>query len=332
MQDSLPRSGASSARRPLQAAARRCSDRDRPRGHGGLATKLARGSIAAFAVYVAGAAVTYCAQLALARAVGADGYGIYAYVLAWMSVLAYAAALGFNVSLMRFVPAYRAQEAWALLRGVIQYASRRAVAAGCAIALVGAIIVCKRAAELSPKLAATFLIGLALVPTLASLWVRGAVVRALGGVASALAPDRLVRDLVLLGLVGMASAGAWRGIDAPSAMGASVTGAIIGLGIVVFAMRRLMPPAVAGIVPAYESHIWRRTAVPLVIIGAADILMNRTGVLLLGWIVDTKEAGIYALVFNIASSRPCRRRRSTPCWRRRSRTSSSARKPRRCGA
>jgi len=285
---------------PVQLSAACTDNRDRASASGGLATKLARGSVTAFVIYVTGAGVTYCAQLALARVIGPNGYGIYAYVFAWMSVLAYGATLGFNVSLMRFVPTYQAQEAWPLLRGVIRYARRRTIVVGCGTAMIGGIIVLNRAAAPPAELTATFLVGLVLVPILASLWINGAIVRAFGGVVSALAPDRVVRDAVLLGLIGAASLGAWRTIDAPSAMAATVIGATVGLGLVSFARRRLMPPAAAATAPAYDAHIWRRTALPLIVIGAADILMNRTGVLLVGWIASTKDAGIYALAFNIA--------------------------------
>jgi O-antigen/teichoic acid export membrane protein len=157
----------------------------------GLAAKLARGSVAALAVHDTGAGVTYCAQLAVARAVGADGYGIYAYVLAWLTVLAYISALGFDVSLLRFVPAYLAPRAFDLLRGVIRYATRRAATVGCGIALAGAAIVLLRRGELAPELANTFLVGFAAVPLLALLWIGIAVVRGFGGVVSALTPDRM---------------------------------------------------------------------------------------------------------------------------------------------
>lgn len=299
MPDLLGRRRMFGARWPWRPAGAKTSDIDQADGNGSLATKLARGSVAAFAIYVAGAGITYFAQLALARVIGAEGYGIYAYAFAWTSVLAFAATLGFNVSLLRFIPAYQARQAWSLLRGVIQYASRRTVAAGCGVAVIGSAIVLDRA-DLPPVLATTFLIGFALVPIMALLWVRGAVVRALGGVVSALAPDRLVRDAVLLCLIGLASAGAWRKADASSAMVATVIGSAVGLGLVTFAMHRLMPPAAAASLPTYETKIWRQTALPLVVIGAANILMNRTGVLLLGWIASTKDAGIYALAFNFA--------------------------------
>jgi O-antigen/teichoic acid export membrane protein len=83
-------------------------------------------------------------------------------------------------------------------------------------------------------------------------------------------------------------------------MMATVLGSATGLGLVSLAMRRVRPGAVDGVSPIYDARTWRRTALPLVVIGAAEALMNRTGVMLLGWMVNTRDAGIYALAFNIA--------------------------------
>src|SRR5262245_30281200 len=98
---------------------------------------LARASIAAFVVFVVGALLTYVAQLVTARIIGPDSYGIYAYVLAWVTLLAYSSTLGFHVSLLRFVPAYQTKEEWALVRGVIQYSQRGATGTAIGIVLIG---------------------------------------------------------------------------------------------------------------------------------------------------------------------------------------------------
>lgn len=269
-------------------------------GWGGLQAKLARGGLAALAVHVAGAGLTYFAQFAVARTIGAHGYGIYAYVLAWVTILAYVSALGFDVSLLRFVPAYRARQAFAPLRGVIRYAWQRAGLLGCGITLSGVVLVLFRFSWPSSELADTFIVGFAMVPVLALLWVGAAVVRGFGGVISALAPDRTVREGVLLGLVLLASAGVgWR-IDATWAMAATLLGSITGLSLVILAVRRLTPDAVRAVAPVYEAPAWCRAALPMLFIGLSEALMNRTGVMLLGWLVDTRQAGIYALTFNIA--------------------------------
>src|SRR6266540_4303097 len=75
-------------------------------------SKVARGGVTAFFVYGLGIALTYLSQLVIARIVGVDTYGLYAYAFAWMVVLAYFSALGFDVGILRYVPAYEAERAW----------------------------------------------------------------------------------------------------------------------------------------------------------------------------------------------------------------------------
>lgn len=266
----------------------------------GLAGRVARGGVAAFVIHLGGAGLTYGAQLLIARSIGAGGFGIYAYVFAWMTVLAYGAALGFDVAMLRFVPAYRTQEAWGLLRGVIRFAERRVAALGCAVVLLGSLAIWGWGGELPDGLAATFLIGLWLAPVWALLWVRSSVVRAFGGVWSALAPDRIVRDGLLLGIVAVAHGALGWSLGAPWVMAATLASAAAGLGLVSLAMRRRLPGAVRCAVPIYTTGDWVRAALPLATLGVAEVAMNRTGTVLLGWFGQTTEAGIYALAFNIA--------------------------------
>jgi len=116
----------------------------------------------------------------------------------------------------------------------------------------------------------------------------------------AVAPDRLVRDGMLIGLVALAAIWLkWR-IDAPQLMMATLVSSSVGLVLASLAMRRMRPRAARDVMPTYATTVWRRVALPLVLIGATEALMNRTGVLFLGWLGDTKGAGVYSLVFNIA--------------------------------
>ena len=261
-------------------------------------SRLARGGVTAFFVYGVGFGLTYCSQLIIARVVGVDTYGVYAYVFAWMVVLAYFSTLGFDVGLLRFVAAYEAERAWPLLRGVIQYAQRRATLVGISVIFVGVWVV--KEWVVSPELRSTFYAGFALVPILALVRINCAAVRAFGGVVSALVPDRVVRDGTLIGLLAVAGFGLGWTINASFVMVATLIGSALGLVCAGIAMRYRRPRAVDNVSPAYDAAAWRRAAIPLVILGATEALMNRTGVILLGWIADTKYAGIYSLAFNIA--------------------------------
>jgi len=116
----------------------------------------------------------------------------------------------------------------------------------------------------------------------------------------ALIPDRVVRDGLLLILVALVSVVPGWHTDAPLVMVATLVGSTAALGLASLAMRSLRPRALSITPPEYAAATWRRTIIPLVIIGAAEALLNRTGVVLLGWFGETREAGIYSLVFNIA--------------------------------
>src|SRR5579862_5622536 len=163
--------------------------------------RLGCSSAIAFITYGAGAAVTYLSQLAIARISGAESYGVYSYVLAWITILGYLAALGFDVSLLRLVPAYKTQGLSSLARGAIRYAERRSAVMGFTVIALGLVAVTLLKDRQTAELTQTFVIGFAVIPILALLWIRASTVRAFGGVFSALAPDRLVRDGLLLILV-----------------------------------------------------------------------------------------------------------------------------------
>jgi O-antigen/teichoic acid export membrane protein len=262
--------------------------------------RLARGSVLAFGTYAAGAALTYLSQLLIARLIGSTSYGYYAYALAWMTILAYVAALGFDVSLLRLISVYSAEGKWGLARGMLRYAERRGAAAACLIALGVCLLLWFVRASLPAEQVRTFVIGLALVPVWSLLWMSSAAVRAYGGVVAALAPDRIVRDGGLVVVLGLLIASRSVTVSAATVMLASVGCSLVGLFIVRAALRRRRPRAVAEAVPEYAPAIWRAAALPLVLISIAETLLNRTGVLILGSSSQAIAAGVYAAAFNVA--------------------------------
>jgi O-antigen/teichoic acid export membrane protein len=266
----------------------------------GSVSRVGRSGILAFAIFVVGAGLTYCAQLLIARIVGADTYGVYAYVLAWMTVAAYFSALGFDVALLRIVPTYQAQQANGLIRGVIQYAQRRVMAVGMTVVALGVFVGLLAPTWATSETSKTILVGVWLVPLLAILWIRCSILRAFGMVALPVASDRVVRDGVLIALVFAVAISSTRTLDAQFLMILTVVGACAGLALATYGMRQVTSLNGIRAKPEYDETSWRTFAAPLLIIGAAEILLNRTGILVLGWTGDARNAGIYSLVFNIS--------------------------------
>jgi O-antigen/teichoic acid export membrane protein len=261
---------------------------------------LTRASIAAFIVFTVGAGLTYVAQLVTARVIGPDSYGVYAYVLAWVTLLAYFSTLGFHVSLLRFIPAYRAKEEFLLVRGVIRYSHLGAAGAATSVVLIGICVILALDKEVRPELASTFFLGMAAVPFLALHLIGASAVRAFGGVVAALVPERIVRDGVLLAIIAAASWSSFRPLDATLAMAAMLAGSVVMLALVRISLRRLGSKAGEGGTAVYTAKEWWRPTLPLTVIMVADNLMSRSGVIVLGLAGNTREAGIFAVAFSMA--------------------------------
>jgi len=265
-----------------------------------LTDRLARASLWSFLIYVGGAGVTCLAQLAIARTVGAASYGIYSYVLAWMTLLSYFATLGLNMVLLRFVPAYSAKERWSLTRGVIRFAFQRSFLVAMAIAICGIAIVFSSAKNIRHEMTISLVIGLATVPLVALYVLGSATVRALGGVISAIAPERLGRDGLTLVIVLLAAALSVIPPDATMVLSALLISSAVTAGLLGWSILKLWPPQLRSAELAYAPGDWWHFAFPVMIMMGVDVLMSRAGVILLGWAGETHAAGIFALGLNLA--------------------------------
>jgi O-antigen/teichoic acid export membrane protein len=266
-----------------------------------LKARLARGAAGAFVINVGGTGLAFLSQLVLARVLGVEGYGIYAYVIAWVTILGLLATLGFHTALLRFASAYRAHGEWALLRGVIRYAEIRVLTAGLAIGAVGAVAVVGLGDRLPPELVRTFQLGFAIVPVLALLQLRSSTVRAFGGVISALAPQNLVRSATVLLIVAVAGLVLGWQLAPSSAMAAMLLGTALGLALVTLALRRRRPAQVTTVAVEQQAALWRQTALPLLFLAAMQALLARIDILILGYVVDTTSAGIYVAASRVAA-------------------------------
>jgi O-antigen/teichoic acid export membrane protein len=261
--------------------------------------RLASAGAAAFMVYILGHGLNFLTQLVLARHLGAAGYGLYSYALACISVLAYFAAMGFNVSLLRFIPLYMAERSWPLLAGLRRYAERCTAFAGLGLGVLLAGIVVSLGATLSEEARQTFLIAAVALPAFGLVIVRCAVVRACGGVVASLLPLRVARDAVLLLMVATAyTLGIGRGPSA--AMSITAVAILAALWLATRSARHFVPLESLSARPDFDTVTWRAATLPLLVVAAGEAVFDKTGTLVLGLTGNTKEAGLYALAFNMA--------------------------------
>ena len=273
-----------------------------PQHHPELAlagVRLLTTSSYAFVVLVAGAALSFGVQLGTVRLIGAESFGIFAYVIAWVTMLAYISTLGLSTSLLRLLPSYRVQGDWARAHGVMRFAFRGGALTGIAVAAL-AIIAERLVLQTQGELAHALLIGAIVVPLMTLRLIGASALRAFGAIIVSMLPERILRDSVAFLILAVLVLGGLAPPDAVTAMVATLATAIIALLFIQRFLISRRPSELVSAAPRYAVRDWLRPAVSLTLIMLADTIMSRAGILIIGLRNDTLGAGIFAVAFNLA--------------------------------
>lgn len=261
--------------------------------------KLLTTSSYAFVVLVAGAALSFGVQLGTVRLIGAQSFGIFAYVISWVTMLAYISTLGLNTSLLRLLPTYREQGDWMRAHGVMRFAVRGGTLTGIAVA-AAAIGIERLVLHAQGELGHALLIGAIVVPLMTLRLIGASALRAFDAIIVSMLPERIMRDALGFLILAALVLGGIAPPDAVTAMAATLATAII---TVLFIQRFLVnrrPAELVSAAPCYAVRDWLRPAVSLTLIMVADTIMSRAGILILGLRNDTLGAGTFAVVFTLA--------------------------------
>lgn len=256
---------------------------------------LRANTIAGTLVNASGLGLGLISQVVLAAVLSIEGYGIYTYVVTLLGLVLLATRHGWDVILIRYVAAYREREEWQLLRGLLRQGftlpSALSLAVGAGVSLLGVSLG-------TPLGAALVIAGPALVLwTLLSL-ASGALI-GLGRVVLGNGLQSLLRPaafLALLGGVALSQPEPLGGREAMLLYALSLGIALAFGGVATWRSVAASAPREAGappLQPLYRTREWVLVALPLTLAVAADLLLRRTDVIMVGALLDTTSAGIY---------------------------------------
>lgn len=253
----------------------------------------------AFGANMLSAGLTFGLHIVLARVVGEAEYGIYAYVLTWIVVVAIVVKLGFDTALVRFVPEYRKDAQWGLLKGIVIRSRQVCMGFAVAVSAVGLILVWLEALGGPGTLGWTVAVGLAVLPVLVETHLDQAILRGLQEVPKNELPDRVIRPAVMLVVIALAVAAGLR-LDSTMAMGIHLCALLVGWASAVRWMNAAMPAERRAAVAVFETRAWLTTAVPLAAVSGMYLALANIDVVMLGSLVGTTEAGIYSVAARVA--------------------------------
>jgi O-antigen/teichoic acid export membrane protein len=264
-----------------------------------VAARLVSGSATALMISAAGQALTFALQLLLARQLGSDEYGVYSYLVSWMSVGLILAKGGFDTALVRFVAAYSAKELPGRVSGVIRVATRRAWVLG----VVSTALICAGAWLLAKTEGrsfggAVFITGL-LIPVSASSELIAAAVRGLGRSARSLLGDMLVRPIVCAAILAIAIY-IGLSIGAREALGCYLLGTVASLLLSRYFLMRALSWSPQSSAIARLRRFWSRSAALLMMANGFLVLLYSVDVLMLGAMDNMVSSGLYNVASKLA--------------------------------
>ena len=240
------------------------------------------------------------AQLVIARMIGADEFGRYAYVLSWVNVIALAGALGFDTASLRFVAEYRTLGQWARLRGYLLTTVALSAAVASLLAIIGAALQWRNS-QFADASRSVIVGGAVLLPTLVLLKVTGSHLQAMQRALASAASQGIVRPLALFVVLGVLLQLRATSIGAGTVMIANLVATAMALVLCVVLTRTSLSHVTAAAKPEYRTREWITTAAPLLAITVSQGLLLSADVLMIGAYRGTTEAGLYSVAAQLVT-------------------------------
>ncbi|MCC6718790.1 MAG: oligosaccharide flippase family protein [Acetobacteraceae bacterium] len=259
--------------------------------------RLLRGAMGGLVLKAAGVVLAFASQLLLARTLGVAGFGVYATVLAWCTVLALLGGFGMPLASVRFLAIYAERHDWAQYRGFLHDAWRLTVASSLAIAalvLAGFAVVPALQAMLLPMAIGAPMILLLCASGLAS----GAFLAAqmplyAEGLGNVSRPVLLILLLVAIMLPGGA-------IDAELALALTVLAGLLVLVLQGGVLWRVAGARFRGARAHGDRPAWFRSGSAFLVTLGAFALVERLDMIMVGSMLGPAEAGSYAVASRLA--------------------------------
>lgn len=259
---------------------------------------LVSGAASAFSVKVVGAVLTFATQVLLARILGVEGYGFFAYATSWMLLLSIPAQLGLRESLIRFIPEYEVTHQPGYIRGILGFAMKATFSAALLIAGLFALVLFWRPDFWPKEQIMVLWVMLAVLPIFTLNQIRESSLRAFRRVALAFAPEHIIRPIVLCGLCVLIFF-FYKELPAWQAWLCNL--GAFGLAFVFGSwwLLQSLPREVRSAPPQKDLKQWLVISLPMFMMSGMNVVMNQSGVVLLGFFAPPAEVGVYAVCARI---------------------------------
>ncbi|WP_337269403.1 lipopolysaccharide biosynthesis protein [Oryzifoliimicrobium ureilyticus] len=251
-----------------------------------------RMALVAFAIRIASAGLAFLSQIALARLMGEYQYGIFVFVWVLIVLCGDLCCFGFHIAIIRFLPQYKADGAFAEIRGLTGTARVFALVSGTCLMLAGMAFLHFFGDRIEPYYLLPAFIGLLAMPMVTLGDMLEGTSRANHWPIMALGPVYLVRPLliiVFMGAAALAGAPATAVTAMQVALLATYVTALGQYAATLFRLRRHYDSGPRKI----ELARWFGVAGPIFLVEAAGFLLTNSDVVVVGIFLEPHNVAIY---------------------------------------
>ncbi|MCO6439694.1 MAG: flippase [Nitrococcus mobilis] len=262
---------------------------------GGLQAQLLRGGIVSIIIKIAAMALSLMIAVVLARMLGPEGYGIYAYVFAWVFFLLIPAQFGIPELVVRESAKAHAHNDWCLYLGLLIWSRLALSIFAVVFSGLAMFLIWLFGSHFSGLHLKTFFWGLVLVPLIALTRLNGATLQGLRKVVQGQLSENIIRPgIFMLFLFCVIFFHSENSLNPNQAMALYTLGAIVTFFVSAWFVYRERPKEIdAAVVPYYKYRCWISSAFPLSFIAGMGIVNAQTDLLMLGFFTSANEVGVY---------------------------------------
>jgi O-antigen/teichoic acid export membrane protein len=260
----------------------------------GILARLRRGTIEAFILQGAGMGLLALMQIILGRQMGTHDFGIFSYALAACNVLAVVAALGWPVSITRFIAQYTEQREWRLLLGVIRRADQSTLFLSLLIAV--GLWAFTYWSMIPASIVQSLRFAALLFPLYAFVRLRSGAFKGLLRIRAGLILEQIALPVLVIAAVFLFSV---KTVSSASVIYLACTFLVLLMGNIWF--RRAIPKESRQVRAAFDTRNWMLVAIPLVFGSLSLMVMSRVDVLVLGIVLGPAATGVYSASARMAT-------------------------------
>ena len=259
----------------------------------GVKAQLVRGAAGVGILKLMSLPLGIVTSVILARVLGPEGYGQYAFIVSAISILSLPFGSGLGQLISREVAKYHHAGEWKLFKGLIRRVNQWSFVGSILIALTVAGIALSQTNYQINDRWTLFLVAVFQIPLLGLIAVRSSMLRGLRRVFYAQLPELLIQPGLHLMIIGfLIISGFLNTVSTLLALEAATFCAfLLGSWLVKF----YYPKEARSVRPDYRHGEWWAALLPMTLLAAVGTFNGQIGILLLGWLGSDEDVAALRL-------------------------------------